>query len=62
LRPTIVSNQIQRAKVVKAWRVNLGEKLFNYEDGELRSRKPTPIGDRLPIEPLRPKARNSGEN
>ena len=62
LRPTIVSNQIQRAKVVKAWRVNLGEKLFNYEDGQLRSRKPTPIGDRLPIELLRPKARNSGEN
>ena len=62
LRPTIVSNQIQRAKVVKAWRADLGEKLFNYGGNKLRSRDPIPIGKRLEIGSLRPKVRTFGEN
>ena len=62
LRPTIVSNQSQRAKVLEAWRTDLGDKLFSYEDNQLRSRDPIPIGQRLILEPLRPKARNIGEN
>jgi type II secretory pathway component GspD/PulD (secretin) len=62
LRPTIVSNQIQRAKVVKAWRADLGEKLFNYGGNKLRSRDPIPIGKRLEIGSLRPKVRTVGEN
>ena len=62
LRPTIVSNQSQRAKVLEAWRTDLGDKLFNYEDNQLRSRDPIPIGKRLILEPLRPQARNLGEN
>ena len=62
LRPTIVSNQSQRAKVLEAWRADLGDKLFSYEDNQLRSRDPIPIGKRLVLEPLRPKARNLGEN
>tara|TARA_B100000787_G_scaffold157721_1_gene134670 strand:- start:803 stop:2515 length:1713 start_codon:yes stop_codon:yes gene_type:complete len=62
LRPTIVSNQTQRAKVLEAWRTDLGNKLFSYEDNQLRSRDPIPIGNRLTLEPLRPKARNMDEN
>ena len=62
LRPTIVSNQSQRAKVLEAWRTDLGDKLFSYEDNQLRSRDPIPIGKRLILEPLRPQARNLGEN
>ena len=62
LRPTIVSNQTQRAKVLEAWRTDLGDKLFSYEDNQLRSRDPVPIGTRLAVEPLRPKARNLDEN
>ena len=62
LRPTIVSNQTQRAKVLEAWRTDLGDKLFSYEDNQLRSRDPIPIGTRLAVEPLRPKARNLDEN
>ena len=62
LRPTIVSNQSQRAKVLEAWRADLGDKLFSYEDNQLRSRDPIPIGKRLVLEPLRPKARNLGKN
>ena len=62
LRPTIVSNQTQRAKVLEAWRTDLGDKLFSYEDNQLRSRDPIPIGTRLILEPLRPKARNLDEN
>ena len=62
LRPTIVSNQTQRAKVLEAWRTDLGDKLFSYEDNQLRSRDPIPIGTRLTVEPLRPKARNLDEN
>ena len=62
LRPTIVSNQSQRAKVLEAWRTDLGDKLFSYEDNQLRSRDPIPIGKRLILEALRPQARNLGEN
>ena len=62
LRPTIVSTQSQRAKVLEAWRTDLGDKLFSYEDNQLRSRDPIPIGKRLILEPLRPQARNQGEN
>ena len=62
LRPTIVSNRTQRAKIVEAWRAELGGKLFDYEDNKLRSRDPIPIGKRLPINLLRPKTRTSGEN
>ena len=62
LRPTIVSNQTQRAKVLEAWRTDLGNKLFSYKDNQLRSRDPIPIGNRLTLEPLRPKARNMDEN
>lgn len=62
LRPTIVSKRKQRAKVVEAWRTELGDKLFNYEDSKLRSRDPIPIGNRLTIDSLRPRVRTSGEN
>ena len=60
LRPTLVSSKEQRTKIVKAWRADLGEKLFNYGGNKLRSRDPIPIGKRLEIGSLRPKVRTVG--
>ena len=62
LRPTLVSTEKQRNKVVEIWRTNLEDKLFDYEDNEMMSRSPTPVGQRLKIPTLRPKLRTSGGN
>ena len=62
LRPTLVSTEKQRNKVVEIWRTNLEDKLFDYEDNEMMSRSPTPVGQRLKIPTLRPKLRTSGDN
>jgi general secretion pathway protein D len=62
LRPTLVSTEKQRNKVVEIWRTNLEDKLFDYEDDEMMSRSPTPVGQRLEIPTLRPKLRTSGGN
>ena len=57
LRPTLVSTKNQRNQVLKTWRTNLGEKLFEYNGNEMISKKPTPVGQRLNIPSLRPKLR-----
>jgi len=62
LRPTLVSTEKQRNKVVEIWRTNLEDKLFDYEDDKMMFRSPTPVGQRLEIPTLRPKLRTSGGN
>ena len=63
LRPTLVSTEVQRAKIIETWRTELGSKLFNYEDEKkIFSNTPTPVGERLPIKSLRPKMRPVGRN
>jgi type II secretory pathway component GspD/PulD (secretin) len=57
LRPTVVSTRNQRAKIVNAWKLDLGDKLFGYVDKEMVSRDPVPVGKRLNLPQLRPKMR-----
>jgi len=57
LRPTLVSTRGQRANIVNAWKLDLGDKLFGYVDKEMVSRDPVPVGKRLSLPQLRPKMR-----
>ena len=57
LRPTLVSTRGQRANIVNAWKLDLGEKLLDYVDKEMVSRDPVPVGKRLSLPQLRPKMR-----
>lgn len=62
LRPTLVSTRAQRDKIVEAWKIDLGEKLFSYDEKKVGSRDPVPVGNRLNVPPLRPKMRESNGN
>ena len=57
LRPTVVSTRNQRAKIMNAWNLDLGDKLFDYDDKEMISREPVPVGKRLDLSQMRPKKR-----
>ena len=57
LRPTVVSTRNQRAKIMNAWNLDLGDKLFDYDDKEMISREPVPVGKRLGLSQMRPKKR-----
>lgn len=57
LRPTVVSTRNQRAKIMNAWNLDLGDKLFDYDDKEMISREPVPVGRRLDLSQMRPKKR-----
>ena len=62
LRPTLVSTRAQRDKIVEAWKIDLGEKLFSYDEKKVGSRDPVPVGNRLNVPSLRPKMRQSNGN
>ena len=42
---------------MNAWNLDLGDKLFDYDDKEMISREPVPVGKRLDMSQMRPKKR-----
>jgi len=54
LRPTIVTANKQRLKIVKSWSEEMGDKLFEYSDEKTKFFDPEPIGPKSDIKMLRP--------
>jgi type II secretory pathway component GspD/PulD (secretin) len=54
LRPTIVTANKQRLKIVKSWSEKMGDKLFEYSDEKTKFFDPEPIGPKSDIKMLRP--------
>ena len=54
LRPTLVSSKEQRAKILDAWKEDLGDNLYEYDKKEMISRTPSPVGKRMQTPLLRP--------